>query len=67
MVGTFALIYCIQSTDKNFKKKSKFDKLKFPILSGAIVGLVSQYLCENNVKGRNLIGSQDIFTEIPNF
>ena len=67
MIATFGLIYCIQTADKNFKKKSTFDKLKFPILSASIVGLISQHLCENNTKSHNNIGIQDIFTEVPNF
>ena len=67
MIATFVLIYCIQRTDKNFKNKSTFDKFKFSVLSASIVGLISQYLCENNAKSQNNIGIQDIFTEIPNF
>ncbi len=67
MISTFVLIYFIQTTDKNFKKKSKFDKFKFPLLSSAIVGLISQYLCDNNDKIKNNIGNQDIFTEIADF
>lgn len=67
MVATFGLIYCIQSTDKNFKKKSQFDKIKFPILSSAIVGLISQHFCENNIRNGSSIGSQDIFTEVADF
>lgn len=65
MIFTFVLIYFIQSMDKNFKKKCKFDKFKLPILSSAIVGLIAQYSCDIT-PGRKVI-SQDIFTEIPNF
>ena len=65
MFSTFVLIYGIQSMDKNFKKKSRFDRFKLPILSSAIVGLIAQYSCEQLPSKSSV--TQDIFTEIPNF
>ncbi len=67
MVATFSLMLWIQSTDKDFKNKSNFDKFKFPVLSTAIVGLLSQYIFENYIKEKITIGEQDIFTEAPDF
>ena len=68
MIITFSLVCWLQSTDKNFKKKSKFDKLKLPILTASIVGLLSQYICEKGVSNiKNIATNQEIFTEVPNF
>ena len=70
MVGTFFLIFWLQSMDKNFNKKNNFDKYKIPVISSAIVGLISHYVCDTK-SITNLIGntsqSQEIFTEVPDF
>ena len=65
MIGSFIVVYWIQFFDKNFKNKSKFDKLKLPIITSALVGLVSLISTENSIEKK--IVNQDIFTEIPNF
>ena len=65
MVGSFALVYWLQFCDKNFKNKSKFDKLKLPIVTSALVGLVSLISSDNIVK-KNIV-NQDIFTDMANF
>lgn len=65
MIGSFIVVYWIQFCDKNFKNKSKFDKLKLPIITSALVGLVSLISTENSIEKK--IVNQDIFTEIPNF
>ena len=69
MFGTFVLIYWLQSIDKHFNKKNKFEKFKIPVLSCALVGLISQYLCNSTsvsefTKTRPI---QEIFTEVPDF
>ncbi len=63
MLGSFILVFWIQSLDKNLNKKSKFDRLKFPIVTAALVGLMSEYL----PKLEKCNVPQEIFTEIPNF
>ena len=64
MIVTFAFVFFLQINEKNFNKKSKFDKFKIPIISSSMVGLISYYVqnpkCKNNY-------SQQIFTEGPNF
>ena len=65
IIGSCALVYWLQFCDKNFKNKSKFDKLKLPIITSALVGLVSLISTENSIEKK--IVNQDIFTEIPNF
>lgn len=65
MIGSFALVYWLQFCDKNFKNKSKFDKLKLPIVTSALVGLVSLISSDNGVK-KNIV-NQDIFTDMANF
>lgn len=71
MIGTFFLIYWLQSMDKNFNKKNKFDKYKIPVISSALIGLISHYVCESNsisdIIGSNSSKSQEIFTEVPDF
>lgn len=69
MVGSFLLIYWLQSLDKNFNKKNFFDKFKIPVLVSAIIGIVSQTISNNNAScSINSIGiNQDIFTEVPDF
>ena len=69
MFGTFVLIYWFQSQDKNFSKKNKFEKFKIPIISTALVGLISYYTCDSTPIS-NIIGShsnQEIFTEVADF
>lgn len=65
MIGSCVLVYWLQFCDKNFKNKSKFDKLKLPIVTSALVGLVSLISCDNGVK-KNIV-NQDIFTDMANF
>ena len=69
MVGSFLLIYWLQSLDKNFNKKNFFDKFKIPVLVSAIIGIVSQTISNNNAScSINSIDiNQDIFTEVPDF
>ena len=75
MVGTFVLVYLIQSMDKKYIRSNKhsnklnlFDKLKIPLLASAIVGLSTQYLFESNISSNSSPDfNQDIFTEVPNF
>ena len=69
MFGTFVLIYWFQSQDKSFNKKNNFEKFKIPVLSTALVGLISLYVCEPTSIS-NIIGShsnQEIFTEVADF
>jgi len=64
MIGSFILIFWIQSMDKNIKKKSKFDRFKFPIITAALIGLISEYIPQSQEYSPV---QQQIFTEIPNF
>ncbi len=64
MIGSFALVFWIQFMDKNYNKKSKFDKFKIPVITAALVGLIGEFL--GNEKPCNNI-NQEIFTEIPKF
>ena len=69
MFGTFVLIYWFQSQDKNFSKKNNFEKYKIPVISTALVGLISYYTCDSDSIS-NIIGShsnQEIFTEVADF
>ena len=66
MLASFLLVCWIQHNDKNHYKKTKFDRFKLPILTSALIGLISNYVCENNDNNSDLI-TQKIFTEIPNF
>ena len=69
MFGTFVLIYWFQSIDKNFNKKNNFEKFKIPVLSSALVGLISQYIC-NSSSVSDFVSShsnQEIFTEVADF
>ena len=63
MIVTFAFVFFLQINEKNFNKKSKFDKLKIPIISSSMVGLISYYIKKPNENCDN----QRIFTEGPNF
>ena len=65
MIVTFSVVYWIQFCDKNFKNKSKFDKIKLPLITTALVGLVS--LISNEPIPKKNIVNQEIFTEIANF
>lgn len=72
MVGTFVLVYIIQSMDKKYKNKlttkNIFDKFKIPLLASAIVGLSTEYLFESTCSSVSSPAlHQDIFTEVPNF
>ena len=69
MIGSFCLIYWLQSLDKNFNKKTKFDKFKIPILASALIGLISQ-TCSNssiNLISNKIANNQEIFTEVADF
>ena len=69
MIVTFGVIYWLQSLDKNFKNKKMFDKFKLPILSSAIVGLVSNYYLNSKpvrLSDANA-STHEIFTEMANF
>ena len=70
MFGTFVLIYWFQSIDKSFNKKNNFEKFKIPVISSALVGLISQYICDPTSIS-DIISSQsnnqEIFTEVPDF
>ena len=65
IIGSCALVYWLQFCDKNFKNKSKFDKIKLPLITTALVGLVS--LISNEPIPKKNIVNQEIFTEIANF
>jgi len=68
MVGTFVLIYWFQSIDKSFNKKNNFEKFKIPVLSSALVGLISQYICGyTDLEFISSHSNQEIFTEVANF
>ena len=70
MIGTFVIILWLQSIDKNFKKKSNFDKFKIPILASSLVGIIAEFMCDSKIKTKISIGGieqQDIFTEVANF
>ena len=64
MIGSFALVFWIQYLDKNYNKKSKFDKFKIPIITAALVGFIGEIYQKQEVSN-NL--NQEIFTDIPNF
>ena len=69
MAGSFLLIYWLQSLDKNFNKKTVFDKFKIPVLVSALIGIVSQTISNNNItcSTSSIAIHQDIFTEVPDF
>ena len=67
MIGSFLLIYWLQSLDKNFNKKTLFDKFKIPVLVSAIIGIASQSISSNNITCSTSSIHQDIFTEVPDF
>ena len=72
MVGTFVLIYLIQSMDKKYKNKTLknnfFDMVKYPILASAVVGLSIQYFTDSDSSiSSSPAYNMDIFTEVPNF
>lgn len=69
MLVTFGIVYWLQSLDKNFKNKKNFDKFKLPILTSAIVGLVSNYYSTEKMidLGDTNANTQEIFTEMANF
>ena len=69
MFGTFVLIYWFQYIDKSFNKKNNFEKFKIPVLSSAIVGLISQYICGYTYGSQfiNPHSNQEIFTEVASF
>lgn len=76
MVGTFVLVYLIQSMDKKYIKRNEekltsknlFDIIKLPLLASAIVGLSTEYLFNSNSTSNSSPAfNQDIFTEVPNF
>ena len=42
--------------------------MKLPVITTAIIGLISQYLSENkNLESAYSVINQEIFTEAPNF
>ena len=69
MIVTFGVVYWLQSLDKNFKNKKMFDKFKLPVLTSAIVGLVSNYYSSSKTLnfGEASANTQEIFTEMANF
>jgi hypothetical protein len=67
MVGTFSIVYWLQSLEKKFKDKKTFDKFKLPILTTSIVGLVANHFCKPTNNINNGVINQEIFTEMANF
>ena len=76
MMGTFILVYLIQSMDKKYINSSKnkksyvniFNRFKMPLLAAAIVGLSTEYLFDDQLYTNSSPAfNQDIFTEVPNF
>lgn len=83
MVSTFSLIYLFQSLDKTCKRKSVFDKIKNPLISSCIIGLISTMIYEENSSVNNFsnifsiplyskdlinnLNKQSVFTDLGNF
>ena len=79
IVGTFSLVYLFQSLDKTCKRKSFFDKIKMPLLTSSIIGILSAHLLDENMgcgptfsfllpfRSKPSINGQDIFTDLGNF
>ena len=69
MIVTFILIYWLQTFEKEFNKKNKFDRFKLPILAMSLVGLLSSFIFENKDQSNinNVISCQEIFTEVARF
>ncbi len=75
-MGTFILVYLFQSMDKTCKRKSIFDKVKLPLLSSSLIGIICLHLVDESPsclqfilpfnKPTNIDG-QTIFTDLGNF
>lgn len=74
--GTFILVYLFQSMDKSCKRKSIFDKVKIPLLTSSLIGIICLHLDDKSPsclqfvmpfsKPGNIDG-QTIFTDLGNF
>ena len=79
ILATFSLVYLFQTLDKTCKRKKFFDKIKAPLLSACVVGLVASFIYEEKIDsspiGMNIfpqdvinnLRKQDVFTDLGNF
>tara|TARA_A100001015_G_scaffold223019_1_gene251164 strand:+ start:265 stop:495 length:231 start_codon:yes stop_codon:yes gene_type:complete len=68
IVGTFILVYLFQTLDKKCKRKTLFDKIKVPLLTSCLIGILVMHLSENPmVIPQTKIDGQEIFTDLANF
>ena len=76
ILGTFILVYLFQSLDKTCKRKSIFDKVKIPLLSSALIGIITLHISDDQpscfefilpFKQSPKIDGQMIFTDLGNF
>ena len=76
ILGTFILVYLFQSMDKTCKRKSIFDKVKIPLLSSSIIGIICLHLVDESPSCLQFIlpfnkppsiDGQTIFTDLGNF
>ena len=68
IVGTFVLIYLFQTLDKKCKRKTLFDKIKVPLLTSCLIGILVMHFSEDSfVSVPGKIEGQAIFTDLANF
>jgi len=77
ILGTFILVYLFEALDKTSKKTTIFDKIKTPLLTSSIVGIIAlniygeeanflQFVIPFN-KVIPTVDNQEIFTDLGNF
>lgn len=76
ILGTFILVYLFQSMDKTCKRKSIFDKVKIPLLTSSLIGIICLHLSDDSTSCLQFIlpfnkpvgvDGQTIFTDLGNF
>mgnify|MGYP001475183778 CR=1 FL=1 len=76
--GTFILVYLFQTLDKTCKRRSIFDKIKTPLLSSAIIGIIVSHITDEQPSCLQFVlpfsqpapvtvDGQSIFTDLGNF
>ncbi len=79
MVATFSLVYLFQTIDKTCKRKKFFDKIKIPLLSCCLMGLLiscddiddlgssGPFFSFDPFGQSKLVSKQAAFTDLGNF